>query len=151
MLLIFSVLAVVVVIMLSIFAQIDNWQRDWTTNFAKLDPAAEDPNLRPLSVPENTADVARLIERWAGEQPKWSTVSVEKRADGSIVLHLTRTTPVLRFTDDIQVTLQPTEKGTLMNAESQSRIGKGDLGQNPRNLKALRSASALKAGSSGQD
>jgi uncharacterized protein (DUF1499 family) len=52
-------------------------------------------------------------------------------------MKLTRTTPVMRFTDDIDVVLRAEGNSTRVQAESQSRVGKGDLGQNPRNLKEL--------------
>jgi uncharacterized protein (DUF1499 family) len=32
---------------------------------------------------------------------------------------------------------EPESRGSLLRAKSQSRIGKGDLGQNARNLRAL--------------
>ena len=40
------------------------------------------------------------------------------------------------FYDDITVILR-SERGNSVKATSQSRVGKGDLGQNPRNLKEL--------------
>jgi uncharacterized protein (DUF1499 family) len=45
----------------------------------------------------------------------------------------------MRFKDDIWVTLAPgeTEGTTIVQVRSQSRLGRGDLGQNPRNIKEL--------------
>ena len=43
----------------------------------------------------------------------------------------------MRFTDDIVVVLRTEGDLTRVQAQSQSRVGKGDLGQNPRNLKEL--------------
>ncbi len=34
--------------MMSIFSRIENWKRDFTVNYAKLDPQSSDPQLRPL-------------------------------------------------------------------------------------------------------
>ena len=135
---IFSVvIGVLAVIMLSIFARIDNWRRDWTTNFASLDPAADDPDLRPLTLAESPTELTERIRKWIDSRPKWALASQDLAEDGSVKIHLTRTTPVLRFTDDIHVVLRPQDQGTTVEAESRSRIGKGDLGQNPRNLKEL--------------
>lgn len=115
---------------------ISNLKRDFTTNFARLDAAAEDPELRPLSLSIPPAAVGDKIVSWASDQSHWAVVSRE--ADGErIQIHLTRTTRILRFVDDIRVTLVPDGETTRVEAESQSRIGKGDLGQNPRNLKEL--------------
>ena len=52
-------------------------------------------------------------------------------------MNLIRVTPIMRFTDDITVILRNEKEGTRVKATSQSRVGKGDLGQNPRNLKEL--------------
>lgn len=77
-----------------------------------------------------------MIEQWATKHPKWSVESRDEIERG-IEIHLTRTTPIMRFTDDIHVWLTAAGDGTRVDAESQSRVGKGDLGQNPRNLKEL--------------
>ena len=137
-----TVLAVSVLVMLNIFAQIDNWRRDWTTNTAELAPTATDPDLRPLELPQDVAQVREKLEQWVTAQSNWSLESAAAgNPDGepaSTAVHLTRTTRWMRFTDDIHVELAPgNEGGTRVTAKSQSRIGKGDLGQNPRNLKEL--------------
>lgn len=111
--------------------------RGLSTNHAKLDPAAEDPSLRPPTSASAPADLADTIQAWTDSAPLWS---VEKReaSGGDVNMHLTRTTRVFRFVDDVHVRLIAAEGGgTRVEAESQSRVGKGDLGQNPRNLKEL--------------
>jgi uncharacterized protein (DUF1499 family) len=55
-----------------------------------------------------------------------------------VILHVTRRTRVFRFVDDITIQLTEEAGGTRVDAESKSRFGKGDLGQNPRNLRELR-------------
>jgi uncharacterized protein (DUF1499 family) len=132
----YAVLAVTAVIMVSIFARIDNWRRDWTTNFAKLDPSAREPDLRPLSLASSRHELADRINRWADKHDHWQLVSTEEK-DQQTRIRLTRTTGLMRFVDDVQVRLIDDAAGTRVEAESQSRLGKGDLGQNPRNLKEL--------------
>ncbi len=122
--------------MLAIFSRIDNWRRDWTENFAELDPKSDDPDLRPFVLPHGRDEVVSKIKDWAQQQSRWSVVS-ESLDEEAAKLHLTRTTPLFRFTDDIRVQLTTVPEGTQVTAESQSRVGKGDLGQNPRNLKEL--------------
>ncbi|MDE0866385.1 MAG: DUF1499 domain-containing protein [Rubripirellula sp.] len=124
------------IIMLSVFFRIDSWKRDLTTNHARLASTAADEILRPPLLPSSTAEVADQIAAWAETQGKWKMVS-RANVEGGVEVKLTRTTGIMRFTDDIQVILQPEGDGTRMEAESQSRVGKGDLGQNPRNLKEL--------------
>ncbi|WP_246112811.1 DUF1499 domain-containing protein [Allorhodopirellula solitaria] len=122
---------------------IDDWSRDWSTNHAHLSMTNPDPALRPLDVDGDTRTIAERIQNWVDDQTAWQIVLDESAAPPQR-LHLTRTTPVFRFVDDIWVELTPQEVAagepprTRVDAASQSRVGKGDLGQNPRNLKALR-------------
>lgn len=134
---VYVVLGIIVVIFAAVALQIDDWSRDWTTNFAEFSDAAEDPMLRPLTLGPPPAAVAESLESKLREQPRWSVRT--RSTEGDVVrMHLTRTTRLFRFVDDVRVTLRPTESGgTRVEATSQSRIGKGDLGQNPRNLKQL--------------
>ena len=131
-----AAVAITAIIMLSIFARIDNWRRDWTSNFAELSDQADDVELRPITVSGDPPSVAEKIRQWANQQPRWHFESVQDEG-GMLVVHLTRATRLFRFIDDIHVKLVPSDEGTQIRAQSQSRVGKGDLGQNPRNLKAL--------------
>ena len=111
--------------------------RGLTRNHARLEPSADDPALRPPALASAPADVADEIQSWVASQPRWRLVSRRDDAE-TVELHLTRTTRVFRFTDDIQVNLSARgDHQTLVNAQSRSRVGKGDLGQNRRNLKEL--------------
>jgi len=123
-------------LMLGIFSRLENWKRDLTTNHAKLDPRSSDHALRPLTIGRSPEEVAALIERWAAAQPHWTFESSET-TDSEITIHLTRSTKLLRFIDDIQIRLTSQVGGTQIEAESQSRLGKADFGQNPKNLKEL--------------
>ncbi|MGB0599987.1 MAG: DUF1499 domain-containing protein [Rubripirellula sp.] len=125
---------------------IKNLQRGLTVNFASLDSANDDPMLHPVILPELPEAIAENIESWANGRSGWSVVSRQDTPDShppspvkssgqAIQIHLTRTTRLFRFVDDIRVSLTPKAAGTRVDATSQSRIGKGDLGQNPRNLK----------------
>ena len=124
------------VILLSVFSRIDNWKRDLTTNQARLSENAADEQLRPPLVFGTPREVAERIARWTDEQGRWKLVSQQKIEQG-VEMKLTRTTSIMRFTDDVDVFLRAEGDATRVQAQSQSRIGKGDLGQNPRNLKEL--------------
>ncbi len=101
-------------------------------------PAATDVRLRPrvLPLPPAAADdrVAGAIAAIRG----WRVVG---RGDG--VIQATRTTRIFRFVDDISILLEPAAGGTAVSARSASRIGRGDLGQNRRNLGELWQALGL--------
>jgi uncharacterized protein (DUF1499 family) len=53
------------------------------------------------------------------------------------VIWATRRTRLFRFVDDIYLLLLPAHDSTVVFARSASRVGRGDLGQNRRNLGEL--------------
>lgn len=105
--------------------------RWFTHNRAHTDGSTH-PDLAPLvlSVPPEVA--AERVRAAVATLSRWR---VEGETPGG--LHLTRQTRVIRFVDDIRLTLAPDAHGTLIHAESKSRLGKGDLGQNRRNILEL--------------
>jgi uncharacterized protein (DUF1499 family) len=110
------------------------WLDGLRTNRAELTVAAADPDLRPFAVslaPVHAVTWAQdIIARW----PRWRVVAAyEDRG----MIHATHTTRLWRFVDDIYLVFEPDSRGSLVSARSQSRIGKGDLGQNARNLRSL--------------
>lgn len=121
------VFAVLVAIMMSILTRFEDWKRALTVNYAEIDS---------VLVSQSPADVAASIQQWVDGQSSWSLRS-RKEISGGIEMHLTRTTRVMRFVDDIRVRLFVDGDRTRIDAASQSRFGKGDLGQNRRNLREL--------------
>jgi uncharacterized protein (DUF1499 family) len=115
---------------------IDDWSRDLTTNHAATSEQAADEALRPIHAGRGAAEMVELVKGAAGNLPRWDLAEETAQGD-EIKLHYVRTTPLFRFQDDITVTIAPEGEGSVVTAESQSRVGKGDLGQNPRNLKEL--------------
>ena len=82
---------------------------------------------------------ARKVQDWAAKEPLWAVDQTSADADG-VQVQLVRRTPVFRFADDISLHIKSVDSGVVIEASSQSRIGKGDLGQNPRNLVELENA-----------
>ena len=101
-------------------------------NFAATDPAATDPRLHPRTLPLAAEEAASAIARGIAALPRWRIV--ERRGP---VITATRTTRLFRFVDDVLLLLEPVEGGTLVRVRSASRVGRGDLGQNRRNLAEL--------------
>ena len=133
------VLAGVVLVTLYIFSHIDDWGRDLTTNFARTD--AESDDLRPARIALPMEPAAELVRRAAGKLPGWELAEPQPQPldDGSQEWHFVRTTRLMRYKDDVHVRLEPTADGSgvIAHIRSRSRIGKGDLGQNPRNIREL--------------
>jgi uncharacterized protein (DUF1499 family) len=112
---------------------LEDWQRDLTTNHAKLERSAKNPLLRPVTLSISSHEAAESVKQWVATQPRWMVV-VETNNEDNLTLELTRTTRLFRFVDDVKIRFEKTNAGVEMHAESRSRVGKGDLGQNPRNL-----------------
>jgi uncharacterized protein (DUF1499 family) len=117
---------------------VDDWGRDLSTNWATTDAEAGDALLRPLRLAAPADEVVAAIRDWVDTQSHWAVVDQQPTGDVT-VLHLVRTTRLMRYRDDITVRVQKLEGGdeTLVTAESRSRVGRGDFGQNPRNLKEI--------------
>lgn len=105
-----------------------------TKNQAELKANASDDDLRPLPLSLAPVHAVTWAEGVIAGWPRWKIVATyEDRG----MIHATHTTRVLRFVDDIHIAFEPDSRGSRLVAQSKSRIGKGDLGQNARNLKAL--------------
>jgi uncharacterized protein (DUF1499 family) len=82
--------------------------------------------------PMPTSKLLDALQRAIDKLPRWE---IESR--NSNVIEATRRTAILRFTDDVTVVVEDTGDGSRALISSASRVGKGDLGQNPRNIETL--------------
>jgi uncharacterized protein (DUF1499 family) len=121
-------------------ATVDDWSRDLTTNQAATSAEAKRPSLHPIHSERPPRELADMVVVAANQLAGWEIVEREE-SDKETRLHLVRTTRLLRFKDDIRVNIRPLENaqpiGSEITAQSSSRIGKADFGQNPRNLGEL--------------
>lgn len=90
----------------------------------------------PEIVPQYyTAEPARVIDesRAAVEHLElWDVDSVQSTPSKVVA---TRTTRTMGFVDDVTISVRPvTDFVTQVHVHSQSRVGKGDFGQNARNI-----------------
>ena len=103
-----------------------------------------DPALKERGRPTpNSARAARTypvapgrllpaVRRAVEGLPRWSL----EAADGGEV-RAVRKTRLFRFADDVTARVCPDPEGARLELTSASRLGRGDLGQNPRNLEEL--------------
>lgn len=126
--------------------QVDDWRRDLVVNVAETDPAHPDPLLRPGTVALSVPDAVALVEGAVGALPRWQVMRVTARPT-SAELSLERTSRLFRFRDDVTVWIERRKGASVIRARSASRVGRGDLGQNPRNLRQLMQAIRDRAGS----
>lgn len=80
-------------------------------------------------------DLAIAIEEAIHALKRWR---IEASSNGAI--RAVRTTRLFGFEDDAAINISGTLEGSHSTFESASRVGKSDLGQNPRNLKELLAA-----------
>ncbi len=133
-----TIALVVLAMLISLAMQIDDWSRDLSTNRAATSTDSADPTLRSLELAASAEEIEAAIMQFVERTPAWQVNP--NPSDDNAALALVRTTRVFRFADDVEVFLQPTETGTRVDVHSESRVGKGDLGQNPRNIRELLNA-----------
>ena len=107
--------------------------RWFTKNWANTtDPTHSD--LNPLRLPGSHSEAIKRLVAVVGTLPRWSVVASDPEAGTA---HLNHTTRAFKFVDDIYLVCSEEGAGTRVDAESRSRVGKGDLGQNRRNILEL--------------
>ena len=107
-------------------------KRGMTSNRSEL---AIDPGPGQVAAPLLPIPPREVVDqlRRIGEQFRtWSFGSVEGNR-----VEMRHHSAIFGFTDDVQLTLTAEAQGTRVTGWSQSRIGRGDLGQNRRNLMDL--------------
>lgn len=102
------------------------------SNYAATADSSSDPRVRPRILGGAPAAVRQALETGIAGNARWTI-----RAADDSVIWATRTTRVFRWVDDIFILLTPVGDSTRVDARSASRVGKGDLGQNRRNLAEL--------------
>lgn len=107
--------------------------RALTENTAETDPRAADPRLRGRTYAIPFEEVWRAaLELADGGLPRWRVVASD---DEEGTIHAESKTLVFRFVDDVHVRVGLDENGqTRVDLRSASRVGKGDLGRNPRTI-----------------
>jgi uncharacterized protein (DUF1499 family) len=103
-----------------------------TRNHAATSPCARDPRLRTRLYPLPWEAVWNAVLHEVGATPRWTLVSADPEAGEVRAEARTR---LWRFVDDVtlRVTRDAPER-TRLDAESASRIGRGDLGTNARRI-----------------
>lgn len=128
---------IVLAFVVALAAQVEDWSRDLSINYAATSPDASDVSLRTLEVAANSEAVRAAIIAFVERSPSWSVNPSVEVSSEPTSLALIRTSRLFRFDDDVNVSWQPMAAGTKIDVTSQSRVGKGDLGQNPRNIRQL--------------
>jgi uncharacterized protein (DUF1499 family) len=93
----------------------------------------EYPDLQPQRFnlpPERVFDMALETSKAMG----WDLIETDRDRG---VIEAVATTRLLRFKDDVTVTITRDGAATMVNVRSHSRAGKGDLGANARRIRSF--------------
>ena len=117
------------------------------TNWVRTAPDAG-PRLRTRTYAADPATTFATAKLTASRRPRWKIVRADA-AKGFIVAE--SRTKFMRFVDDVTIWVTPGGRGgSVVDVESRSRVGLGDLGTNARRvadyLEALDEAMAAKGG-----
>jgi hypothetical protein len=131
--------AVALLLSILFVLQIDDWGRDLTGHSATLSAEELSESFASLTrqMQQRTlAELTAAVRMAASRIRNWEYVG--DTSDGrTVVLAFVRTHRLLRLRDDIVVRLEDRGDHRALSAESRSRLGVGDLGRNPRNLRRL--------------
>ena len=144
LLLLLALIALVVVTALSV----DDWGRDLSTNRAwtSMDAAG---SAEPMVVAGGVLEVEESLQRLCTARTNWTheghaappeDAKATEGVEGPVLdtHHLVRATRLIGYKDDIWVIVESVDADSVrIHLESRSRVGRGDLGQNPRNLQEL--------------
>lgn len=108
-----------------------------STNSAETDSRPRFPELRSRSYPVTRGRMLKKVKA-AITGLGWKIRADE---DDPYVVHAVVSSPLLKFKDDLYVTLrQAPDEGTVVDVTSRSRIGRADFGANLGHILALNEA-----------
>jgi len=93
-------------------------------------------DLKPLSFNASRDEVVEAVEQWFDERWFATVISVEEEDLVSYV-HGVDNTEFLFFPDDVYISVQCSAGSAEVTLHSQSRLGKGDMGENHRRVTEL--------------
>ncbi len=114
-----TVMVLIAILVIFVVSQVDNWDRDLFINYAGHTVYVENNRNECVAA---TLKAIKDLDNW-------------ERID-CCGLHAVRTSR-LGFKDDVYIYITGLDKSTEIRVWSKSRIGIGDLGQNPRNIVQL--------------
>ncbi len=134
----FLLLAISLLVPCFIWAFRNMKANNFTTNIAQTTADNTDKNLRTRFYHAAVEDVTQNIQAIAptlctyGRRWKWTGA---QQQNVTTTIHCA--VPVLVFTDDLTISLRQQNNLTQVDVRSQSRIGRGDFGENQRHIAQL--------------
>ncbi len=120
-------------------------RRWWVMNDITTGQTSEYPDLPSHAYAADAAATRQASEATCAALPRWRVVPTASAEGESAPLHAEVRTALFNFTDDVTVRFEPiqelpapgTPARTRVVIRSHSRVGKGDLGENERHIRAL--------------
>lgn len=125
------VLAIGSTVVLGTAAMLKIWP---TINIVETGNTPEYPDLLPRQYQTSKDRVFNAALHAVSRMPRWTLVS-SRPEQGEI--RAEATTRLFRFVDDVVVRCVEQNGVTVVNVRSASRVGRGDFGQNARNIRAF--------------
>lgn len=102
-----------------------------TINDVKTGATKEYPDLQPQRFAQASESVFAAALAVA-QSFNWE---IRLNAPGEGLLEAVDTTPMLKFKDDVTITVTTEGAQSVVNVRSQSRVGKGDFGANAKRIR----------------
>jgi uncharacterized protein (DUF1499 family) len=102
------------------------------TNYVRTTANAGNPDLRTRTYAAAPERIFKRAKELASKQSGWKIVGVDRDRG---MIRVEARTRLLKFVDDVTITVRPAAgAGSLVDMESRSRVGLGDLGTNARRV-----------------
>ena len=109
--------------------------RSWPTlNIVETGKTPEYPDIQPRMYHASREETFDAVRRAVHRLPRWALVA-DQPESGEVKAEAT--SRVFRFVDDVRIRVSSREDTAVVDARSASRIGRGDFGQNARNIRTF--------------
>ena len=122
---------VAAVVACAVFALLKAWP---TINIVETGKTPEYPDVVPRQYPTSKDRAFDAALHAVGRMPRWTLVSSRPEQGG---IQAEVTTRLFRFVDDVTIHCVEQNGITAVTVRSASRVGRGDFGQNARNIRAF--------------
>lgn len=101
-------------------------------NVVETGRTPEYPDIQPRRYQDSKDRVYDAALRAADRMPRWMLASYDARQGEIRAEAVSR---LFQFVDDVQIHVEAKDGTTVVNVRSASRVGRGDFGQNARNIR----------------
>ncbi|MGH7255795.1 MAG: DUF1499 domain-containing protein [Nitrospirales bacterium] len=103
-------------------------------NVVETGKTAEYPGIQPRRYGESPDVVYDAARHAVQRLPRWTLASYDPKRRA---IRAEASTRIFRFVDDVLIRVVTDEGRTVVHVRSASRVGRGDFGQNARNIRAF--------------